>query len=444
MLEKTLIEQGQVTEQRVVPQAGMSRDVPSSVEDAKCEVSVVLPCLNESQTLASCIDEAYMAIGRLGIMGEVIVSDNGSSDGSQGIAMEKGARLISASTRGYGAALIAGCKAARGKYIVMGDADGSYDFEDCLPMIAKLRGGYDLAVGSRFKGIIQPGAMPWMNRYVGNPILTRILNVFFRSGLSDTQCGLRAFTNSAFRRMQLRSTGMEFASEMIVKARLLNLRMAEVPITLRPDGRKRPPHLRPWRDSWRHVRFLLLYSPIWLYIIPGLALLALGIGLNTTLNLLPSGAFVRLGPMSLGDHWTIPATIAALIGMYCLVLGVLAHAYSVKVGLYPARRWLKPVAASLSLETGLAIGILVALLGFAIEGAILLAWIRSSFGDLRAMRLGLYGLMWIALGVQMIMGSFALSIVINDTKSLPGDDQAAAPGQESAPAVVGKASSSSS
>src|SRR5262245_49476132 len=240
--------------------AGRADDAP------ELEVSVVMPCLNEARTVGTCVAKAVGSLARLGVQGEVVVADNGSQDGSQEIARSHGARVIHAERKGYGAALQAGIAAARGRYVIMGDADDSYDFSHLDPFVEKLRGGDDLVMGNRFKGGIRPGAMPWLHRYIGNPVLSGILNLFFRTPIGDAHCGLRGFRRDAYQQLGLNTTGMEFASEMVVKASLTGQKISEVPIVLHPDGRDRPPHLRSFRDGWRHLRFLLLLCPLWLYL----------------------------------------------------------------------------------------------------------------------------------------------------------------------------------
>src|SRR5919197_585369 len=255
-------------------------------EESGVELSIVMPCLNEAETLTICIRKAKQSLREHSIAGEIIVADNGSHDGSQALAARMGVRLVHVQAKGYGNALMGGIAAARGKYVIMGDADDSYDFTSLGPFITKLRAGYDLVMGNRFKGGIQPGAMPVLHRYLGNPVLTGLGRLLFGSPCGDFHCGLRGFNKAAIMRLGLRTTGMEFASEMVVKATLYRLRIAEVPTTLSPDGRSRPPHLRSWRDGWRHLRFLLLYSPRWLFLYPG-ALLML-VGLVMMLWLLPN------------------------------------------------------------------------------------------------------------------------------------------------------------
>jgi len=259
--------------------ASVSRkgDSREAIASESVEVSVVMPCLNEAETLAACIAEAQEALENHDISGEIIIADNGSTDGSQEIAERMGARVVDVTRKGYGSALMGGIQQARGQYIVMGDADMSYDFGDIPKLVSPLRQGADIVMGNRFRGGIQPGAMPPLHRYLGNPVLTSIGRIFYKSPSSDFHCGLRAFTKSAYDRMDLRTTGMEFASEMVVKAAVLEMKLIEAPTKLRPDGRSRAPHLRSWRDGWRHLRFLLLYSPRWLFLYPGLLLMIAGI-----------------------------------------------------------------------------------------------------------------------------------------------------------------------
>jgi glycosyltransferase involved in cell wall biosynthesis len=269
--------------------------------DRVTDVTIVMPCLNECRTLAHCIAVASRALetlnARHALVGEIIVADNGSTDGSQELAERLGARVVSVSRPGYGAALCGGFAAARGRYLVMGDADGSYDFLEAVPMVEALMNGADLCMGSRFKGGIKPGAMPWKNRYIGNPVLTGILNLLFRAGIDDAHCGLRALTKGCFKRLRLEGSGMELASEMVIKAALLGERIAEVPVTLWPDRRDRPPHLRPWRDGWRHLRYLLMLSPSWLFALPAglLGLAALAILMTISVTSLAGAEVIRFG-----------------------------------------------------------------------------------------------------------------------------------------------------
>ncbi|MDD5369289.1 MAG: glycosyltransferase family 2 protein [Anaerolineaceae bacterium] len=386
---------------------------------SEIEVSFVLPCLNENATLAACIKQAQAVINQLGVPGEIIVADNGSTDGSQAIAQQLGANVVDVPTRGYGAAVIEGCRAASGRFIVMSDSDSSYNLFESVTMLDKLREGVDVVVGTRLHGKILPGAMPWKNRYFGNPALTGALNLLFRSGLSDAHCGLRAFTHSAFEQMDLRCTGMEFASEMVVKATLLGLERVEVPVTYSPDGRNRSPHLRPWRDGWRHLRFLLLYSPSLVYIIPGLLALLVGIGLNSILNVIPETTYLTFGRLFFGTHWTVPATLSAAFGLQGVFLGIITVKYSVQRGLYPEPTWYSRISGILSLEWLLVFGLLLGLVGVVIEAGILAQWISSGFGELTEIRLALYGAMWILLGAESAFNSFVLGLLTHEVETLP-------------------------
>jgi hypothetical protein len=260
------------------------------------ELSIVMPCLNEIETLAKCIRKAHQAIEALGVAAEIVVADNGSTDGSQAVARELGVQVVDVTRRGYGSALIGGVAAARGRFVIMGDADDSYDFTAIGPLLEKLRQGADLVMGNRFAGGIRQGAMVWSHRWVGNPALTSISKVFFHTPVGDMHCGLRGFRKDAYERLRLRATGMEFASEMVIKASLQRMRITEVPVTLSPDGRSRPPHLRTWRDGWRHLRFMLLFSPRWLFLYPGIALFALGLSTGAALEGGPRQIHVSLCP----------------------------------------------------------------------------------------------------------------------------------------------------
>ena len=342
------------------------------------ELSIVMPCLNEAETLAVCIDKAKKYLLDSGIDGEVVIGDNGSTDGSQQIARDHGARVVDVPLRGYGAALYSACEQSSGKYIIMGDSDDSYDFSRLDPFVARLREGDDLVMGNRFGGEIKPGAMPWKNRYIGNPVLSGIGKVLFSTPIRDFHCGLRAFSRTAFKRMDLKTLGMEFASEMVIKATLLNMRVTEVPTSLSPDGRSRPPHLRPWRDGWRHLRFMLLFSPNWLFLYPGLVLMAVGIGLVTGLSQGP----LTVGGVTLDVDTLIYSAFAATIGFQAVLFSILSRIYAVQNKLYPATRGFLRFSHWFSLEWGLLIGGFVALGGF--TGAVysFVEWNHQNFGNL--------------------------------------------------------------
>ncbi|MCX5671791.1 MAG: glycosyltransferase family 2 protein, partial [Planctomycetota bacterium] len=312
------------------------------------EVSIVMPCLNEAETLESCVSKALRFLASTCISGEVIVADNGSTDGSQDIARRAGARVVDARTKGYGAALMEGFAAARGKFLIMGDADDSYDFLDLMPFIRRLREGYDIVVGNRFRGGIKPGAMPWLHRYIGNPVLTGILNVLYRSGIDDAHCGLRGLTKQAYESLSLRTTGMEFASEMIVKAAARGLRMCEVPTVLSPDGRSRPPHLRSFQDGWRHLRFLVLLSPKWCLMIPGAILMALGVLLGATVFTSP----LQIQGVVLDVHTLVASSLMAIVGYQSITIGIAARIYAVQEEIGPPSALLQDSFKIFTLERG--------------------------------------------------------------------------------------------
>ncbi len=387
--------------------------VPDMTHDAGVGVSIIMPCLNEAPWLATCIQNAQEALdllrSRLALSGEIIIADNGSTDGSQQVAESLGVRVVPVTARGYGAALIGGAMAARGRYLVMGDADGSYDFTDCIDMVSRLRAGADLCMGSRFHGSIEPGAMPWKNRYIGNPILTGILNLFFKAGVSDAHCGIRALTRECFHDLRLTGRGMEFASEMIIKAALKGHRIDEVPATLRCDLRDRPPHLRPWRDGWRHLRYLLMLSPSSVFGIPAAvtAVASLGILFYATYVLLAgySGASV------VGNYWVILA--GAMLGT-SHVTGLLAGATQL-YGMREGYRRPGPITGWLSrwvtLETMLFTGLGSILAGLAILGGVVAYWSSSSYGPMANVLPAVAGTSLIVIGVQNALGGFLLAIL---------------------------------
>src|SRR5215469_16942057 len=295
--------------------------------DTPLELTILMPCLNEAATLATCIGKARAFLDRSDVKGEILVADNGSTDGSHAIAEAAGARVVPVAARGYGAALQGGIRAARGRYVIMGDADDSYDFGALDGFVAKLREGVPLVMGNRFRGGIRPGAMPFLNRYLGNPVLSFIGALFFKAPIGDFHCGLRGFDRRAILGLGLVMPGMEFASEMVVKATMRGLPMAEVPIVLHPDGRGRPPHLRPWRDGWRHLKFLLLHSPRWLYLYPGLVMSFGGLGL---MSLLALAGGITVGVIELRTHSMLAAGIIGLLGVQTLSFAVLARQFAVR------------------------------------------------------------------------------------------------------------------
>lgn len=372
------------------------------------ELSIIMPCLNEVETLEVCIRCAKDYLARSGVAGEVIVADNGSTDGSQNVAVFNGARVVNVHLRGYGAALYAASLAARGRYIVMADSDASYDFSDLDPFLQKLREGYDLVMGNRFKGKFKPGAMPWKNRYIGNPILSTIGKAFFRCPAGDFHCGIRGYSKEAFARMDLRTTGMEFASEMVIKATLMRMRIAEVPTTLSPDGRSRPPHLRPWRDGWRHLRFMLLFSPNWLFLYPGLLLMMVGL-LSSFLLLLTN---IHIRHIQLSIDTLIYSAFMIIVGFQSALFAVLSRVYAVQERLYPPGRAYRYIFRHIQMERGLVVGSTLALLGVVSAIESLLQWRDAGFGPMNAehfVRIVIFSGLFISLGTETILFSFFLS-----------------------------------
>ena len=374
------------------------------------EVSIVMPCLDEAETLATCIRKARSAIESGGLSAEIIVADNGSTDGSPLIAKELGARVVDVARKGYGSALLGGIAAARGEFVVMGDADDSYDFTAIAPLIAKLREGYDLVMGNRFSGEIQAGAMTWSHRWVGNPALTRLSRLFFRTPVGDMHCGLRAFRKDAIDSLRLRATGMEFASEMVIKASLRRMKIAEVPVTLSPDGRSRPPHLRTWRDGWRHLRFMLLFSPRWLFLYPGVALLGGGVIVGALLETGPR----RIGSVTFDIHTLLLAGFACLIGFQLVVFAVFTKVFAMERGFHPPSATYYRLFDYVKLETGLAVGGLMFAVGVLGIVAAVFSWGALGFGNLDprlTMREIIPAAVLLTLGVQTVFASFFLSIL---------------------------------
>jgi hypothetical protein len=371
-----------------------------------------MPCLNEAETVSVCVKKAMGFLERAGVPGEVLIADNGSTDGSQALAESEGARVVGVLDRGYGAALMGGIEAARGRYVIMGDADDSYDFENLDAMLEQLRGGAELVMGNRFQGGIAPGAMPFLHRYLGNPVLSFLGRLFFKVPVGDFHCGLRGFQRAAILALGLKSPGMEFASEMVVKASLNGLRIAETPTTLRPDGRTRAPHLKTWRDGWRHLRFLLQHSPKFLFIYPGLVLVALG---TTGVAMLWHGA-VRLTPdLELDVHTLIASCFAVLIGVQLLMFGALARRYAMFEGFLPPpkAKGLQPFLLGLTLEAILRVALIVLVAGVA--GAVWSfgRWAALGFGPIQfydLLRILVLSLTAIAVAVQLAASGFLASV----------------------------------
>jgi glycosyltransferase involved in cell wall biosynthesis len=385
-------------------------DRPPSDPKQVCDLSVVLPCLNEAETLATCITKAQLSMKELGVEGEVVVADNGSTDGSQDIARHLGARVIDVPVRGYGSALLAGIAAARSELIVMADADDSYDLSRLGPFVDALRGGADLVMGNRFLGRIERGAMPKLNRYVGNPVLTSLGRLLFRSPSGDFHCGMRAFRRTSILSLGLRTAGMEFASEMVVRATLANLAIVEVPVTLSPDGRTRAPHLRPWRDGWRHLRFLLLYSPRWLFFYPGLVLMLGGTALG--IALLPGP--LRIGSVGLDVNAFVYCAVAVIIGFKAVAFSVFARVFAASEGLLPPSENMERMFRAVTLEVGLAVGLLLFLAGIGLSIYTVAFWSGRSFGALSTsstIRLVVPAATFMILGLETVLASFFLSIL---------------------------------
>jgi glycosyltransferase involved in cell wall biosynthesis len=379
--------------------------------DTHPEVSVVMPCLNEAETLAACLVKARRALDLLGVAGEIVVADNGSTDDSVAIASRLGARVVAVTHPGYGSAVLGGIAAARGRYIIMGDADDSYDFTALAPFVAKLREGYDLVMGNRFAGGIKPGAMPFLNRYVGNPVLTAIARLLFhRPAVHDFHCGLRGFSREAVLRMKLRTTGMEFASEMVVKAVLYGMRITEVPTSLSPDGRSRAPHLRRWRDGWRHLRFLLLYSPRWVFVYPGACLMLVAAAV---------GGWLLPGPRAVGgvvfDVHTLLFCAGALnLGFQALVFGIFTAIFGATEELLPENPRLDWLLQHVTLEGGLVVGGLLFAVGVVLGIVSVGIWQEAGFGPLQVqqtLRIAIPSVTFLVLGCQVVLSSFVFSFL---------------------------------
>ena len=375
------------------------------------ELTILMPCLNEAESLAFCIRKAHQFIARYSISGEVLIADNGSTDGSVDIALSEGARVVHVPTRGYGAALFGGVNEALGRCVIMGDADGSYDFERLDLFVDALRRGADLVIGNRFSGGIAPGAMPLKNRYFGNPVLSAIGRTFFRCPVGDFHCGLRGFSREAFFKMRLQTTGMEFASEMAVKATLLGMRVEEVPTTLSKDLRNRPPHLRPWRDGWRHLRFMLLFSPRWLFLYPGLLLMIAGAVVAAAVLPAPLVLTARLG---LDVHTLLFAFTAVIIGFQAVSFAFFARIYALQQGLLPGDPSLEKLLSWFTLELGLFVGIALVLFGAGGAIATVVGWWNAGFGELNprdTLRTAIPAVSAVCLGVQVVLSSFLMSVL---------------------------------
>ncbi|NVB78312.1 MAG: glycosyltransferase family 2 protein [Kofleriaceae bacterium] len=379
------------------------------------ELTIVMPCLNEAETIERCITKANAYLARANISGEVVIGDNGSTDGSQELARKHGARVVDVPRRGYGAALMGAIEAARGKYVIMGDSDDSYDFGNLDLFVAKLREGKDLVMGNRFKGGIQPGAMPFLHKYLGNPVLSFIGRLFFKSDIGDFHCGLRGFRADIVKVLGLQTTGMEFASEMVVKATLFKLDIAEVPTTLAPDGRSRPPHLRTWRDGWRHLRFLLIYSPRWLFVLPGIVLMALGIIFGAAIVHGPKHAFGA----TFDTNTLMYAGTAVIIGFQAIVFGLLTRVYGMQAGFLPRKPFIEKFTGASVLEKGLVTGAIVFLLGLAGSIYAVVQWKGTGYGALvypQILRVVIPSATAIVLGFQVMLAAFFLGVLMISRK----------------------------
>ncbi len=384
---------------------------PDAVQsDSGGELTIVMPCLNEAETLAICVQKAIRALKENGIAGEVIVADNGSKDGSQEIARANGARVVDVPIRGYGAALSAGIHAAKTPYVLMLDADDSYDFSHAPRFLEELRNGAGLVMGNRFRGGIEPGAMPMLHKYLGNPVLSLIGRVLFSSPAKDFHCGMRAFSREAFQRMDLHTTGMEFASEMVVKSALLGIPIREVPTTLKPDGRSRPPHLRTWPDGWRHLRFLMMYSPRWLFLYPGLLLMVAGFGASVWLW--PRER--AIGAVHFDANTLVYSMACLMLGYNTVLFAVMAKVFAVTTGLLPEDDKFKRWFGRVKLETGLVVGAGIFIVSLAATVWALLFWEHTGYGPLRMdhmLRITLPSAMGMVFGVETCFASFFLSMM---------------------------------
>tara|TARA_B100000519_G_scaffold147337_3_gene128180 strand:- start:19626 stop:20825 length:1200 start_codon:yes stop_codon:yes gene_type:complete len=394
--------------------------VNQPVETDPVELTILMPCLNEAETLAVCIQKAQGFLARSGVRGEVLISDNGSTDGSQQIAADLGARVSHAPRRGYGAALINGIEQARGRFVIMADADDSYDFENLEPFVHKLRAGADLVMGNRFRGGIAPGAMPPLHKYLGNPVLSGIGQLFFRPGIDDFHCGLRGFNRERILSLDLQTTGMEFASEMVVKASLARYRIEEVPTTLKKDGRSRPPHLRSWHDGWRHLRFLLIFAPRWLFVYPGLLAFLVG---AVAVGVLSFGG-VQIGAVGFDVTTMVYASALCVMGYQSLLFFWLTKLYATQEGFLPASPRYRAIVARWSAERGLLIGVGLFVVGVGIGFVQVLRWGSLDFGPQDAtevVRIAIPSALGIMLGFQTVMMSFFSGVLSTPRREVRPD-----------------------
>ena len=374
------------------------------------ELTILMPCLNEAETLQICIKKANQYLQTNNVKGEVLIADNGSTDGSQSIAISEGARVIDVPVKGYGAAIIHGINSAKGKYIIMGDSDDSYDFLQLNPYIQKLRQGYDLVMGNRFLGGIEKGAMPFLHKYLGNPVLSFIGRLFFKIKIKDFHCGLRGFNKESIKALNLQTTGMEFASEMVVKAALFKLKIDEVPTVLSQDGRSRPPHLRTWRDGWRHLRFLLLFSPAWLFFFPGILVFAIGLIGMVALSV----TSISIGNITLDIHTLLYSSFATIMGFQSILFYLLSRTFAINFNITPDSDLFNKLSNVFSLELGLILGFLALATGFGFSLYSIIEWKKASFGVLNPeiqMRYTIPAVTIMILGIQLVFFSFFQSIL---------------------------------
>lgn len=380
------------------------------MEEKDLELTILMPCLNEAETLEICIKKAKKSLEENNIKGEVLIADNGSTDGSQEIAKKNGARVVNVPRRGYGSALIEGTKSAYGKYCIMGDADDSYDFSNIMPFVEKLREGYDLVMGNRFKGGIEKGAMPWSHKYIGTPVISFIGRLFYHSKIGDFNCGMRGYNRKAIMDLELKCTGMEYASEMIVQANLNKLKIAEIPTTLKKDGRSRPPHLKSFQDGWRHLKFLLLYSPKWLFLIPGLILMI--VGLVGTIAFLFKN--IQIGSIVLGIHSRLYLGAMVVVGLQMIIFSLFAKIYAINSGMHPKQDKITKFLNKITLEKGLVIGAVLTIIGILLTIYSIVVWNKNAWGNLdpiKVMPITIPAVYLIIIGVQVAFASFFLGVL---------------------------------
>lgn len=378
------------------------------------ELTILMPCLNEAKTLKTCISKANSFLINNNIDGEVLIADNGSTDGSQEIAINAGARVVNIPEKGYGAALIGGCEAAYGKYVIMGDSDDSYDFSNLMPFVEKLREGYDLVMGNRFKGGIEKGAMPPLHKYLGNPVLSTIGRILYKSPIKDFHCGLRGYNRESILSLNLHTTGMEYASEMVVQATLHKLKICEVPTTLKKDGRDRPPHLKSWSDGWRHLTFLLMHAPNWLFLYPGILFFIIGIIFSTIIIINP----IIIGTIRFDINTLLYFTISTIVGFQLIIFYLLTKKYAAITKFIPVTKFDTHIL-KFTMNKGIFIGAILILICIISSIISIIIWQNTGYGDLDAskmLRLTMPILTTFVCGIQLMFSSFFLGILEIKTK----------------------------